>query len=70
MAAPSRRTTTSEGRDAMLQDGRDFLSRNALFRARDRQLLGRVCAGLGRRVELWPWSASLLFMLIPFGSAT
>ena len=72
MAAPSRRTTTSEGRDAMLQDARDFLARNGLFRARDGQLFGRVCAGLGRRVELRPWPVRLLFlfMLILFGSAS
>ena len=56
----------------MLQDARDFLARNGLFRARDGQLLGRVCAGLGRRVELRPWPVRLLFlfMLILFGSAS
>ena len=64
MTATSRRATTSEGRHTMLQDARDFFARNGLYRSRDQQLLGGVCAGLGRRLKLQPWPARLLFLLL------
>ena len=64
MTATSGRATTSEGRQAMLQDARHFFARNGLYRSRDQQLLGGVCAGLGRRVKLQPWPARLLFLLM------
>jgi phage shock protein PspC (stress-responsive transcriptional regulator) len=35
-----------------------------LSRPRDGRLLGGVCAGLGRRFGLGPWTARLLFVLI------
>lgn len=64
MTATSGRATTSEGRRTMLQDARDLFARNGLHRSRDEQLLGGVCAGLGRRVKLQPWPARLLFLLV------
>ena len=35
-----------------------------LVRPRDGRLLGGVCAGLGRRFGLGPWTARLLFVLL------
>jgi len=64
MTGTSGRATTSEGRHAMLQDARDFFARNGLCRSHDDQLLGGVCAGLGRRLKLQPWPARLLFLLL------
>lgn len=64
MTGTSGRVTTSEGRHAMLQDARDSFARNGLYRSRGDQLLGGVCAGLGRRVKLQPWPARLLFLLL------
>lgn len=48
----------------MLQDARDFFARIELYRSRDHQVLGGVCAGLGRRVKLQPWPARLLFLVL------
>lgn len=58
------RTTTREGRTAVLAEARDFFARNGLYRSRDAQVLGGVCAGLGRRIQLRPWPARLLFLLV------
>jgi phage shock protein PspC (stress-responsive transcriptional regulator) len=35
-----------------------------LVRPRDQRILGGVCAGLGRRFGLTPWTARLLFVLL------
>ncbi|RYP88694.1 PspC domain-containing protein [Nocardioides guangzhouensis] len=35
-----------------------------LVRPRDGRVLGGVCAGLGRRFGLGPWTARLLFVLL------
>ena len=48
----------------MLADARNFFGRHGLYRSRDEQLLGGVCAGLGRRVQVRPWPARLLFLLV------
>ena len=48
----------------MLSDARQFLARNGMYRSRDEQLLGGVCAGLGRRLHLRPWPARGLFVLV------
>ena len=64
MTTTSGRAITSEGRRAMLADARKFFARNGLYRSRDEQVLGGVCAALGRRVHLRPWPARLLFLLV------
>lgn len=64
MTTTSRRTATSEGRTAVLADARGFFARNGLCRSRDERVLGGVCAALGRRVQLRPWPARLLFLLV------
>lgn len=48
----------------MLSDVRHFFARNGMYRARDERLLGGVCAGLGRRLHVGPWSARGLFVLV------
>ncbi|MGD9959261.1 PspC domain-containing protein [Nocardioides sp.] len=35
-----------------------------LVRSSDQRVLGGVCAGLGRRFGLTPWTARLLFVLL------
>jgi phage shock protein PspC (stress-responsive transcriptional regulator) len=35
-----------------------------LVRPREGRILGGVCAGLGRRFGLSPWTARLLFLLV------
>lgn len=44
----------------------DTFSRQGLVRPREGRILGGVCAGLGRRFGLEPWTARLLFVLILF----
>jgi phage shock protein C len=39
-------------------------ARQGFTRTRHHRLLGGVCAGLGRRLGLGPWSARLVFLLI------
>jgi phage shock protein C len=39
-------------------------AQQGLVRPRDRRVLGGVCAGLGRRFGLAPWTARLLFVLL------
>ncbi|MCU1432358.1 MAG: PspC domain protein [Actinotalea sp.] len=38
--------------------------RNALVRPREGRVLAGVCAGLGRRFGLTPWTARVLFVLL------
>jgi phage shock protein C len=47
-----------------MNDIRESFARHGLVRSRDRRLLGGVCAGLGRRFGLSPWTARLLFVLL------
>ncbi len=47
-----------------MNDIRQSFARYGLVRSRDRQVLGGVCAGLGRRFGLAPWTARLLFVLL------
>ena len=42
----------------------DYFRRQGLVRPREGRILGGVCAGLGHRVGLDPWSARLVFVLI------
>jgi phage shock protein C len=37
---------------------------HGLVRPRDGRILGGVCAGLGRRFGIAPWTARLLFVLL------
>jgi len=39
-------------------------AQQGLIRPRDRRVLGGVCAGLGRRFGIAPWTARLLFVLV------
>jgi phage shock protein PspC (stress-responsive transcriptional regulator) len=39
-------------------------AQQGLVRPMDRRVLGGVCAGLGRRFGIAPWTARLLFLLI------
>ena len=43
---------------------RSSLARQGLSRPRDERVLAGVCAGLGRRLGLRPWTARLLFVLV------
>ena len=47
-----------------MTDIRASFARQGLSRPPDRRVLGGVCAGLGRRLELEPWTARLLFVLV------
>jgi phage shock protein C len=40
------------------------MARQGLVRPLDNRVLGGVCAGLGRRFGLGPWTARLLFLLV------
>lgn len=40
------------------------MAQQGLVRPRDGRVLGGVCAGLGRRFGLGPWTARLLFLLV------
>jgi len=42
----------------------DYFRRQGLIRPREGRILGGVCAGLGRRFGLSPWTARILFVLI------
>jgi phage shock protein PspC (stress-responsive transcriptional regulator) len=46
-----------------MDDIRDSFARQGLVRSRDRRVLGGVCAGLGERFGLAPWTARFLFVL-------
>jgi phage shock protein PspC (stress-responsive transcriptional regulator) len=43
---------------------RDAFRRQGLVRARDGRILGGVVAGLGKRLDIDPWPARLLFVLV------
>jgi phage shock protein PspC (stress-responsive transcriptional regulator) len=47
-----------------MTDIRQSFARNGFVRSSDRRVLGGVCAGLGRRFGLAPWTARLLFVLL------
>ena len=43
---------------------KDYFRQQGLVRPRSERVLGGVCAGLGRRFGLGPWTARLLFVLL------
>lgn len=47
-----------------MNDIQERLAHKGLVRTRDRRILGGVCAGLGRRFGIAPWTARLLFVLL------
>ena len=47
-----------------MNDIHQNLARNGLVRPREGRILGGVCAGLGRRFGVAPWTARLLFVLL------
>ena len=47
-----------------MNDIRQKFAQQGLVRSRDRRVLGGVCAGLGERFGLAPWTARLLFVLL------
>ncbi|WP_137292942.1 PspC domain-containing protein [Nocardioides dongxiaopingii] len=47
-----------------MTDIRSSFARQGLVRPRDGQVLGGVCAGIGRRLGLTPWTTRLLFVLV------
>jgi phage shock protein C len=47
-----------------MNDIRQSFARYGLIRSRDRRVLGGVCAGLGQRLGLTPWTARVLFVLL------
>ena len=48
----------------MLYDARSFFARKGFYRSPSDRMLGGVCAGLGRRVQLRPGTSRLLFVLV------
>jgi phage shock protein PspC (stress-responsive transcriptional regulator) len=47
-----------------MNDIQQSLARQGLVRPLDGRVLGGVCAGLGRRFGVAPWTARLLFVLL------
>jgi len=47
-----------------MNDIRQSFAQHGFLRSGDRRVLGGVCAGLGRRFGLGPWTARLLFVLL------
>ena len=47
-----------------MNDIQQSLASNGLVRPREGRVLGGVCAGLGARFGLEPWTARLLFALL------
>ena len=47
-----------------MNDIQQGFARNGLVRPREGRVLGGVCAGLGQRFGLAPWTARLLFVLL------
>lgn len=47
-----------------MTDVRQSFANQGLVRPRDNRVLGGVCAGLGRRFGLSPWTARVLFMVL------
>ena len=67
VAAQSRRgrgipLQPSEGSAQTMNDIHQSLAHQGLVRPREGRVLGGVCAGLGRRFGLAPWTARLLFV--------
>jgi phage shock protein C len=42
----------------------DYFRRQGLVRPREGRVIAGVCAGLGRRFGLSPWTARILFILV------
>lgn len=49
-----------------MNDVHTTFASNGLVRPREGRVLAGVCAGLGRRFGLTPWTARLLFVLVLF----
>jgi phage shock protein C len=47
-----------------MNDIRQSFAQQGLVRPREGRILGGVCAGLGRRFGIAPWTARLLFVLL------
>jgi phage shock protein C len=47
-----------------MNDIRESFAHQGLVRPRTSRVLGGVCAGLGRRFGVTPWTARLLFVLL------
>ena len=47
-----------------MNDIQRSFAQQGLVRTRDARVLGGVCAGLGRRYGMTPWTARLLFLLV------
>ena len=47
-----------------MNDIRASFTQRGLVRPRDGRVVGGVCAGLGQRFGLGPWTARLLFVLL------
>lgn len=47
-----------------MNDIQRSMAQQGLVRPQEGRVLGGVCAGLGRRFGLGPWTARLLFLLI------
>jgi phage shock protein C len=47
-----------------MNDIHQSFASKGLVRPRDGRVLGGVCAGLGRRFGIAPWTARLLFVLV------
>ncbi|MFN7149332.1 MAG: PspC domain-containing protein [Microthrixaceae bacterium] len=47
-----------------MNDVRSYLAHQGLIRPQEGRILGGVCAGVGRRFGLTPWTSRLLFVLL------
>ncbi|SFC96472.1 phage shock protein C (PspC) family protein [Nocardioides terrae] len=47
-----------------MDDIRRRFAQQGLTRSSEQRILGGVCAGLGRRLGIGPWTARLLFLLV------
>lgn len=47
-----------------MNDIRHSMAQRGLVRPREGRVLGGVCAGLGQRFGIGPWTARLLFVLL------
>ena len=47
-----------------MSDIRESFAHQGLVRPREERVLGGVCAGLGRRFGIAPWTARILFVLL------
>jgi phage shock protein C len=47
-----------------MNDIHQTFAQHGLSRPRDQRILGGVCAGLGQRFGIGPWTARLLFVLV------